>query len=77
MTVDALACEAEMLGIDMPMLKNPDREAQNQLIEMGVRNYFGELGEKAGVAYAEQFRYEHVGMLEKILGLPERGSDFS
>jgi LmbE family N-acetylglucosaminyl deacetylase len=77
LTVDALACEAEVLGIDMPMLSSPDAEARAQLIEMGIRNYFGELGEKTGVAYAEQFRYERVGMLEKILGLPARGSDFS
>jgi len=74
LTVEALAREAEMLEIDMPMLTDPD--ARDQLIEMGVRNYFGELGEKAGVAYAEQFRYERTGMLEKILGLPARGSDF-
>ncbi len=76
LTVDMLAGEAEALGIDMPMLSNPDAEARAQLIEMGIRNYFGELGEKAGVVFAEQFRYERVGMLEKILGLPARGSDF-
>jgi len=77
LTVDALAREAETLGIDMPMLNNPDKEARNQLIEMGIRNYFSAPGETAGVAYAEQFRYERVGMLEKVLGLPPQGSDFS
>ena len=77
LTVDMLASEAEALDMDMPMLKSSDQEARSQLIEMGIRNYFGELGEKASVAFAEQFRYERVGMLEKILGLPSRGSDFS
>lgn len=76
LTVDMLAREAATLGIDMPMLSNPDAEARAQLIAMGIRNHFGELGEKAGVAYAEQFRYERTGMLEQVLGLPARGSDF-
>lgn len=77
LTVDALAGEAKALGLDMPLLNDPGAEAQAQLIEMGIRNYFGELGKQAGVPYAEQFRYERIGMLEKVLGLPGSGSDFS
>ena len=76
LTVDALAREAETLGMDIPMLQADDKETRNQLIEMGIRNYFGDLGKQAGVEFAEQFRYERIGMLEKALGLPERGSDF-
>jgi len=76
LTVDMLAREAEILGIDVPMLKNPDADTRAQLIEMGIRNHFGAVGEKAGFAFAEQFRYERIGMIEEILGLPARGSDF-
>ncbi len=76
LTVDMLAREAAILGLDLPMLDNPDASTRAQLIEMGIRNHFGALGQRIGVAYAEQFRYERIGMLEKVLGLPERGSDF-
>ncbi len=76
LTVDMLAREADILGLDMPLLKDPDPNARAQLVEMGIRNYFGEIGQAAGVAFAEQFRYERIGMLEKILGLPVSGSDF-
>lgn len=76
LTVDSLAIEAKNLGMDVPMLQEDDRETRNQLIEMGIRNYFGDLGSRANVAYAEQFRYERIGMLEKALGMPERPSDF-
>lgn len=77
LTVDMLAREAGTLGMDLPMLDNPDAAARSQLIEMGIRNHFGALGRQVGVAYAEQFRYERIGMLEEVLGLPKRGSDFS
>ncbi len=77
LTVDMLAREADALGMDAPMLKHPDAAQRAQLIEMGIRNFCGELGGKAGVAYAEQFRYERVGMLEAVLGLPPGRSDFS
>lgn len=77
LTVDMLAREAETLGLDVPMLREPDAATQAQLIEMGIRNYFGELGKKNGVKYAEQFRYERIGMIEKILGMPARRADFA
>ncbi len=77
LTVDMLAREAETMDIEVPMLQNPDAEQRAQLIEMGIRNFCGDLGGKTGVAYAEQFRYERVGMLETVLGMPPRGSDFS
>lgn len=76
LTVDMLAREADALGLDLPMLNDPDAATRAQLIEMGIRNHCGELGKHTGVAYAELFRYERIGLLEQILGLPERGSDF-
>ncbi len=76
LTVDMLAREAAVLGLDLPMLDNPDAATRAQFIEMGIRNHFGALGRRVGVAYAEQYRYERIGMLEQVLGLPQRGSDF-
>lgn len=76
LTVDALALEAEALEMSLPILQTDDKAMRDQLIEMGIRNFCGELGRHIGVPYAEQFRYERIGMLEKVLGLPECTSDF-
>ncbi len=77
LTVDMLAREADALGMDVPMLQSPDAQTRAQLIEMGIRSFCRDRGAATGVSYAEQFRYERVGMLEAVLGLPPRGSDFA
>lgn len=76
LTLDMLRGEARSLKMDIPLLETDDEDARNQLIEMGIRNFCEQTGRQAGLAFAEQFRYERIGMLERVLGLPPSLSDF-
>ncbi len=77
LTVDMLNAEAEALGADLPVLRQAQQEGFGQLIEMGMRSYCAAVGAPRGMAYAEQFRYQKLGMLETVLGLDLVQSDFS
>ncbi len=68
LTVDGLVQEADMLGVDLPMLKDLEEGGHRQVIDMGIRSFCGAIGEPHGMAYAEQFRYHRLGMLDTILG---------
>lgn len=76
LTVDALAQEARCLGVSLPVLENMEPDAHKALIEAGVRRWFGEVGAAQGMEYAEQFRYEKLGMLDKMLGTSYVVPDF-
>ena len=68
LTVDALAQEAAELGVTLPMLEGGDSGMHRQLIEMGIRDHCAKAGLAAGMAFAEQFRHEKLGMLDQVLG---------
>jgi LmbE family N-acetylglucosaminyl deacetylase len=76
LTVDALVQEAEAIGADVPLLRNAAPDTYRQIIDMGVRQFCAAVGAKAGMAYAEQFRYERLGMLDTILGARLVPADF-
>jgi LmbE family N-acetylglucosaminyl deacetylase len=74
LTYDGLQREAELLGVDISGLAG---EGYRPLIEYGVRQYCAAAGQAAGVAYAELFRYERLGMLYLLLGPEQFKSDFA
>jgi len=76
LTVDALAREAEAIGADAPIMRDMPPEQYRPIIEMGVRRFSAETGARAGMAYSEQFRYEKLGMLDKVLGTQFVQPDF-
>jgi len=76
LTVDALIKEAETVGADVDFLRNLGPDGHRGVIEMGVRQWCEKVGEERGFSYAEQFRYEKLGMLEKVLGVPITHPDF-
>ena len=67
LTVDGLIREAEAVGAEVPMLEKLDEEGYRQVITMGIRSFCADIGEQAGMELAEQFRYEKLGMLDKVL----------
>jgi len=76
LTLDALIIEAETLGIDLPLLEEAKTSGPRALIDMGIRQWNGEVGARAGCAYAEQFRYEKLSVLETYLGIKVVEPDF-
>lgn len=76
LTVDALVQEAEAVGAEVPFLKDLGEDGHKAVIEMGVRQWCATVGEERGFKYAEQFRYEKLGMLDKLLGMSFTRSDF-
>lgn len=77
LTVDALLQEAEAVGAVVPYLQDLGPDGHKQVIEMGVRQWCASLGQAHGHNYAEQFRYERLGMLDKVLGLSTTRPDFT
>jgi len=77
LTVDALVAEAEVLGVDLPVLKDLGPDGHLALMEAGIRRLCASVGEKADMAYAEQFRYEKLGMLDLALGSAYVEPDFA
>lgn len=75
LTVDMLAKEAEALGVEVPALAGRD-ETYRQLIELGVRQWCTACGQPRGMEYAEQFRYQRLGMLDTLLGTSFIQPDF-
>ncbi len=76
LTVDALALEARALGVELPMLQGGDSGMHGQIIETGIRDHCAKVGHAAGMAFAEQFRHEKLGMLDQILGTSFIEPDF-
>lgn len=76
LTVDALAREAEALGAELPMLQGGGGDMHRKLIEMGIRDHCAKVGQTAGMAFAEQFRHEKLGMLDQLLGTSFIQPDF-
>ncbi len=76
LTVDMLVQEAKALGVEVPALENLEAEGHRAVIAAGVRAYCETTGLKAGMNYAEQFRYEKLGMLDKLLGTSFVTPDF-
>lgn len=68
LTVDLVAAEAETLGVDMPGLKDMDADTYRVFIKNAIRDFCAAVGQRAGYAFAEQFRYETLGMLNQLLG---------
>ncbi|MDQ1257653.1 MAG: hypothetical protein QG656_2259 [Candidatus Hydrogenedentes bacterium] len=68
LTVDGLLNEAKALGVDLPALAELGLDGHKALIGAGIRDFCAETGKAAGFAFAEQFRYEKIGMLDKLLG---------
>lgn len=77
LTVDALALEAEAVGADLPMLRGLDAAARRGLIETAIRGHCAEVGAAGGLAAAERFRHEKLGMLDKALGTSFVTPDFA
>ena len=68
LTVDGLVEEAKVLGADLPLLQSVDNGGYRQVIEMGIRKFCADVGEKALLLCAEQFRYEKLSTLDNLLG---------
>jgi LmbE family N-acetylglucosaminyl deacetylase len=77
LTLDGLVQEAKTLGVDLPMLDEALNNGHEALIEMGIRQYCAGIGEARGLAFAEQFRYEKLGALDKLFGLDAIKPDFA
>jgi LmbE family N-acetylglucosaminyl deacetylase len=76
MTFDALRQEAAVLEAAVPALQQMDPENYAPLVEMGVRMFCERIGTAAGMAAAEQFRYQSFSMLDDIFGLGLVKPDF-
>jgi hypothetical protein len=68
LTFDGFLREMETLGAELPLFKDLPPDGYRTIIDMGVRQFCAATGGKAGMAYAEQFRYEKLGSLDKLLG---------
>ena len=76
-TVDSMIAEAEVLGLELPALRDLGPRGHLALVEAGVRRFWAAVGDKAGMTYAEQFRYEKLGMLDMALGAAFVEPDFA
>lgn len=77
LTVDALAQEAAALGVSLPGLAQLTPEARSQMITKAIWDYCASTGAQQGLALAEQFRYQKIGMLDKVLGANYVQPDFA
>lgn len=66
LTVDGLKREAEAAGLKLGLVDEIDRGNYQNVIEMAIRAFCAEVGQKTGVDYAEQFRYTQFGMLARF-----------
>ena len=57
-------------------LDTPGLEGYGAVISEGMRNYCATVGQQAGMDFAEQFRYQRLGMLDIILGQQTTKPDF-
>ena len=77
LTVDGLLAEAKAAGADLPVLQDIEGGGYRRVIDMGIRSFCAKIGAKAGMACAEQFRYEKLGSLDELLGTDFIRPDFS
>ncbi len=77
LTVDALIAEAGVLGADVAAFHNMGADGHRALIDAGIRQFCAATGEQAGMPFAEQFRYEKLGMLDRLLGTAYVEPDFA
>ena len=81
LTVDGLRNEAKAFGIEMPALDALPEGGHRVIIDAAMREVCAEVGKQAGMArpmaYAEQFRYQRLGMLERVLGDQMPKPDFA
>lgn len=68
LTVEGLRREAQHLGVDLPLLQGTDSDGHRRVIEMGIRSFCAATGAPAQLPYAELFRYEKFGMIDKLFG---------
>ncbi len=76
LTIDGVVQEAKLLGEDVSALEGLDREGYGAIISEAMRNYCKAIGQLAGMEYAEQFRYQRLGLLDAILGQQTIQPDF-
>lgn len=76
LTIDFLAQEADVLGVDLPALKDIDGDAYRHLIDAAMRAHCAAVGGPAGYAAAERFRYENLSTLRKFLNIDAVLPDF-
>ena len=76
LTIDSAKCEAKAIGADLPMLQSLDKHAYGSVIDLAIRSVHAAVGAKAGMEFAEQFRYEKLGILDRMLGMDLITPDF-
>ncbi|MCC6696598.1 MAG: PIG-L family deacetylase [Candidatus Hydrogenedentes bacterium] len=76
LTIDGLVQEAKSVGAEIHALANLGPDGHRALIDAAIRSFCAETGEEAGMPYAEQFRYQKLGMLDKVLGTAYVTPDF-
>jgi LmbE family N-acetylglucosaminyl deacetylase len=76
LTIDSIKCEAKAIGADLPMPQKLEKAGYGSVIDLAIRSAHASIGEKAGMEFAEQFRYEKLGLLDRILGMDLITPDF-
>lgn len=76
LTIDIAKCEAKAIGADLPMLQSLDRSGYGSVIDLAIRSVHAAVGAIAGMEFAEQLRYEKLGLLDRILGMDLITPDF-
>jgi LmbE family N-acetylglucosaminyl deacetylase len=76
LTVDGFVQEAKVLGIEIPELEKMALDGYLTIMGEGMRGHAAKVGTIKGFAFAEQFRYERLGLLDVILGSGHRICDF-
>lgn len=76
LSLEGLRREAAYLGADASMFADQSPEGCRRIMEMGVRDFCAKKGAQAGMAAAEQFRYEKLGMLDLLLDTDFVEADF-
>lgn len=76
LTIDMAKCEAKAIGADLPMLQSLDKAGYGSVIDLAIRSVHASIGAKAGMEFAEQFRYEKFGFLDRMLGMDLIAPDF-
>ena len=71
LTIDELKMSLETLDAKPELSQGLDRNNYKGLLTLMVKAWFGEVGKKHGVPFAEEFRYERAGgpIAEAVMGL--------
>jgi len=76
-TMDMLMQEAAVIGADVPGFEDLSEQGYGQFIDAAVREWCRATGEPHGMAFAEQFRYQKLGMLDTVTGTEWVKPDFT